>query len=81
MFFSDACAPDPCQNNATCMNLVDDFKCNCTEGYIGKTCNNTGNETQLFSSQRCHIIVATVTTSQHCHNIVPMLLHDCNVMN
>jgi len=36
---TDACEGNPCKNNATCINLEDDYKCNCTEGFTGKTCN------------------------------------------
>ena len=31
----DECASGPCQNNATCVNGVDEFKCSCKGGYTG----------------------------------------------
>ncbi|KAK7080255.1 DNA repair protein Rad9,Rhp9, partial [Halocaridina rubra] len=34
----DMCAPDPCQNGATCSVTWNDFYCSCTFGYKGKTC-------------------------------------------
>lgn len=28
----------PCQNNATCINLINDYECRCPPGYEGKAC-------------------------------------------
>lgn len=35
---SDACDPNPCQNEAKCHSMDPDFYCACPEGYEGKTC-------------------------------------------
>eukprot|EP00937_MAST-01D_sp_MAST-1D-sp2_P004540 g4540.t1 len=35
---ANECAPSPCKNNATCTDLVHDFKCHCTPGWSGRTC-------------------------------------------
>lgn len=32
------CIPDPCQNGGQCSDLIGQFKCNCTSGYYGDTC-------------------------------------------
>lgn len=34
----DNCASLPCLNNGECIDLVDDYQCNCQTGYIGKNC-------------------------------------------
>lgn len=40
--FSDIneCASYPCQNNGRCMDLINEYKCYCTNGYIGTNCTN-----------------------------------------
>ena len=41
----DDCASNPCRNNGSCTDLVNDFACSgCMPGYTGKTC-----ETGLFN--------------------------------
>ena len=32
------CAPAPCKNGATCVNLVGRYRCDCAPGFIGVTC-------------------------------------------
>ena len=34
----DDCASNPCENNETCIDLVANYICNCTQGYTGKNC-------------------------------------------
>ena len=34
----DDCASNPCENNRTCIDLVSNYTCNCTQGYTGKNC-------------------------------------------
>ncbi|KAL4218702.1 positive regulation of smoothened signaling pathway [Mactra antiquata] len=34
----DNCQSQPCQNNGTCSDKIDDFTCTCTEGFNGTTC-------------------------------------------
>ncbi|XP_078617138.1 uncharacterized protein LOC144885200 isoform X5 [Branchiostoma floridae x Branchiostoma japonicum] len=36
----DDCSKSPCHNNATCIDLVDDFECVCDRGYTGVLCEN-----------------------------------------
>jgi len=40
----DECIPKPCQNNATCLNLLNNYNCTCTPGYTGKNCHIDINE-------------------------------------
>ena len=35
------CIPDPCQNKATCTNLVNDYNCTCVLGFNGTNCENS----------------------------------------
>ena len=32
------CEPNPCQNEATCTDLIGTYLCNCTEDYTGNDC-------------------------------------------
>ena len=34
----DDCHSNPCINGGTCFDDVNDFKCKCPEGWVGKTC-------------------------------------------
>ena len=34
----DECAAGPCRNGATCIDLVNGFRCNCAPGYTGRNC-------------------------------------------
>ena len=34
------CANDPCQNNATCVDLINEFRCDCVPGFNGTLCGN-----------------------------------------
>ena len=34
----DDCVDQPCQNGATCIDAVNDYTCNCVNGYTGKNC-------------------------------------------
>lgn len=36
----DECAVHPCQNNGTCTDLINDYKCRCTDGFNGTNCSN-----------------------------------------
>ncbi|KAK2140489.1 hypothetical protein LSH36_1340g00027 [Paralvinella palmiformis] len=49
----DECSPNPCLNGAYCSELVNDFECNCTNGYAGKT-SGTG---KFFSSDIGSLLV------------------------
>lgn len=44
----DDCLPNPCQNNATCTDLVNDYQCNCVSGFNGTTCENSKNFVFIF---------------------------------
>ena len=34
----DECIPNPCENNATCSDRVNNYICNCIPGYTGRNC-------------------------------------------
>ena len=34
----DDCTPEACQNNATCVDVVNDFQCDCAPGFTGEFC-------------------------------------------
>ncbi|KAF3708325.1 Protein eyes shut -like protein Epidermal growth factor-like protein 10 [Channa argus] len=34
------CAPSPCLNGGSCVDLIDKYACFCQDGYTGKTCEN-----------------------------------------
>ena len=38
----DNCASTPCQNGATCVNSINQYKCNCADGYEGNNCEKGG---------------------------------------
>lgn len=37
----DECAEQPCQNNGTCVDLMNDYTCNCMDGFNGTDCTNS----------------------------------------
>ena len=45
MFFfsldTDDCYPNPCLNNGTCTDGVNDYNCTCVPGFAGKNCSNS----------------------------------------
>ena len=49
------CIPDPCENNATCVNLFTNYTCLCPTGYTGNNCKFS------FSSTVSSSIVPTTT--------------------
>ena len=43
-FFSsdtDDCYPNPCLNNGTCTDGVNDYNCTCVPGFVGKNCSHS----------------------------------------
>ncbi|XP_062981542.1 protein eyes shut homolog [Elgaria multicarinata webbii] len=41
---SNECDSSPCKNNATCVDLFNDFRCVCAEGWTGQHCSEDINE-------------------------------------
>ena len=39
----DDCKGNPCSNDAKCVDLVNDYKCECKPGYEGKNCDKSKN--------------------------------------
>uniref|UniRef100_K1PT21 Sushi, nidogen and EGF-like domain-containing protein 1 n=1 Tax=Magallana gigas TaxID=29159 RepID=K1PT21_MAGGI len=62
----DECLPDPCHNNGTCTDLVNNYQCNCAAGFNGTNCENNidecaaqpcqnhGNCVDLINNYQCH---------------------------
>ena len=38
---TDDCYPNPCLNNGTCADGVNDYNCTCVPGFVGKNCSNS----------------------------------------
>ena len=34
----DECSSNPCENGGTCTVSIDEYSCQCVEGYIGANC-------------------------------------------
>ena len=51
LYFSDVneCAPAPCQNGATCVDLVGRYRCDCVTGYSGNNCETSTNFISLIN--------------------------------
>lgn len=39
----DDCLPNPCQNNGTCTDFVNEFQCTCVAGFNGTNCESSKN--------------------------------------
>ncbi|ESN91540.1 hypothetical protein HELRODRAFT_70552, partial [Helobdella robusta] len=51
------CASNPCLNAATCLNLVNQFKCICTDEFTGTHCQH-GNDDDDDDDMMMKMIVA-----------------------
>ena len=38
---TDNCYPNPCLNNGTCTDGVNDYNCTCVPSFVGKNCSNS----------------------------------------
>ena len=60
----DDCQPEPCQNNGTCTDLVNDYSCDCVAGFNGTNCENSKLICLFCSSQLsqiCNKLLDTVS--------------------
>ena len=50
----DDCDPDPCDATGTeeCVDLVEDFMCDCKPGYMGKNCSVSSQQTTVYHISR-----------------------------
>ena len=44
------CQSESCQNNGTCRDLVNDYRCDCVAGFNGTNCDNSTNMKSCSSS-------------------------------
>ena len=63
MFFfssdTDDCYPNPCLNNGTCTDGVNDYNCTCVPGFVGKNCSNSKSlKSSLYQDWVFRIITA-----------------------
>ena len=60
----DDCMPQPCSNDARCVDGLDHYTCDCTEGYTGHLCDVHVNYCQ---PNPCHNGQCTnIITGYHC---------------
>jgi len=52
----DDCAINPCQNNGTCYDLVNGYRCSCMPEYVGSTCSQAycGANNPCRNGATCH---------------------------
>ena len=50
----DECASNPCQNNATCIDQVAGYRCQCNPGYAGNRCQNGKNVKKILHEWSFH---------------------------
>lgn len=44
----DECEPVPCKNNATCIDGIDEFSCQCSPGYYGDNCTESKDHILIY---------------------------------
>lgn len=49
----DECSDNPCQNNATCTDLINKYQCQCADGFNGTNCDIS--KDQIKSRDGCWI--------------------------
>ena len=50
----DECVSDPCQNNGTCVDLVNEFNCTCVLGFTGTNCETSRSLQRSLNISRYH---------------------------
>ena len=80
----DECVSSPCHNNATCVDLVDAYVCNCSANYTGVWCENLVSLIRFYISVIvcqprvggcCHIVAGPICrVSALLHNVSGVLL-------
>ncbi|XP_078617602.1 putative neural-cadherin 2 [Branchiostoma floridae x Branchiostoma japonicum] len=81
----DECGPEPCQNGATCTDLIADYNCACTEQYKGKNCTLDRNcyYYPCYNGGTC-LEMDTPTrneTGRNCTCAHGFMADDCSVVN
>ena len=71
VFFAEVyeCTSHPCQNNGTCTDLVDGFRCDCVAGYEGVSC-GIGMLISINSQQdRLFVLLVLNTGTNECDSL------------
>lgn len=86
------CQSKPCKNSATCIDLFGDYFCQCTDGWVGKDCNEDIDECKLYTgtSLECqngaqcinvpgsyHCICKNGYQGRHCTSLTKDTQHIC----
>lgn len=51
----DECVSQPCQNNGSCIDLINGYQCNCTNMFNGMTC--TDGKLEFFFNIMVNVVV------------------------
>ena len=43
----DECESEPCQNGAICIDDINEYSCNCTQGFHGDHCQHKGMDKKI----------------------------------
>ena len=74
VFFSSSeireCASNPCQNSATCDDLINGYQCICMGGYEGVNC-------EIGKAKWCHVNIA-MQLKAHCHTFKVPVPYACS---
>ena len=71
------CLSNPCLNNAICVDLKDNYQCQCKTGYWGKNCEKEVNECALkpcINNATC--IDKVICYFTHLYSMLFIWLHD-----
>ena len=70
------CHSNPCDENADCVNLVNDYACSCKKGFVAGSVNSTRNFVQCYDVNECaHPKLSHCHPHAKCRNTIGS--HDC----
>ena len=71
------CMSNPCQNNASCMDIIIEgfkiYNCECIGGYTGEHC-QTGQHDSYISFLNRTVLLASTLGKPHCQEMIVRLL-------
>lgn len=65
----DDCASVPCKNNATCIDGIDEFSCNCSPGYYGDNCTESKDHILIYHHIHVTIVCGKKVILKMFHNL------------